>query len=935
MKKRIAALLLTFILIFTMEGETIYAMNQETAGQFTSEVGTEESEDPADGEIQTESPKEEVQNCTVTFDTMGGSSVPPKQVTRGECLDESTVAIPEKTGYLFNGWTYLYGINYNFSMPVIKDITLQARWTPITYRVQFNGNGGTGSMAEQLLTYDQSAVLNKNQFYRKGYLFEGWKLNGVGEYADGDSVKNLTSKNNATVVLKAVWRVGNYKVRFHANGGTGNMKDQAFTYGASQKLSANAYKRSGYTFAGWNTKKDGTGISYKNKQKVKSLTDKDGQTITLYAIWKGKTYYVKYDGNGANSGSMGNSTHIYGTNSRLSTNKYKKKGYTFAGWNTKKNGTGTTYKNAGAVSGLTTKQNGTVTLYAKWKAVKYTITYHMKGGKFKNSYKKTYTIDSKTFTLPKPSKKGYDFDGWYRDAKYKKRVDKIQKGRTGNITLYAKWVRCNTKATSKSAKITYCNATGKGKIKVKATVKKRIASSDDYYYLVYTNPSSKKAYKMAARTYKKKGLTFSLKTSENQGYALANYRIAVKKNGKYRIISSNAYIKNPERAAKNKSSYRLGKTKKGIQFSSNMAEIKKSGAKNTFLNVTTSMVCNGNVPYEYNGKTYYFNNMNHYRQIVSECNRNKINVSMQILLDWTWRNTDLIASKARVPGAAPYYTWNTTSNASREKMEAIFCYLGEIFGQKKCYVSNWILGNEINNPEGWNYKGNLSKTSYFRSYAVAFRSLYYAVRSQYSNARVFICVDNLWNTSVSGGYSAKTSITTFVKELNKIQKGIKWNLAYHAYSYPLTNTDVWNGYQISHEESSPYVTMENLEVLTNYIQKKYGSSVRIILSEQGYTSTRGEKNQAAAIAYSYYIAACNPMIDAFIIRSYSDHPVEVEQGLSMGISGKKAFTVFKYMDTWKSTKYTKKYLKVIGAKSWKQIVRGYKYTRIWRMYRRG
>lgn len=917
MKKRIAAMFLAFVLIFTTESETIYASNQDTAGQFASELETEEE-----------------RNYTVTFDTAGGSVVPSMQVAKGTCLDESMVAIPEKKGYLFQGWTSAIGLEYDFSRPVYYNMTLRAKWTPITYRVRFSGNGGSGTMADQVFTYDQTAALNLNQFYRKGYLFEGWKFEGVGEYADGAAVKNLSDQNNATIVLKAIWRAGNYKVHFHANGGTGNMKDQVFNYGASQKLSSNVYKRSGYTFAGWNTKKDGTGISYQNKQKVKSLTDKNGATVTLYAMWKGKPYQVRYDGNGADSGSVGNSSHVYGTNSRLNTNNFRKKGYTFAGWNTKKDGTGTTYKNGGVVSGLTTKQNKTVTLYAKWKAVKYTITYYKKGGKFSNSYKNTYTIATKTFTLPKPTRKGYDFDGWYKDTKYKKRVDKIQQGRTGNLTVYAKWVRCTRKAKSNSAKITYCNATGTGKVKVKATVKKRIASSDDYYYLVYVKPDSKQPYKMAARSYKKKNLTFSLKTSENQGYVLSNYRIAVKKNGKYRVISSSAYVKNPERAAKNKSRYRLGKTKKGIQFSNSMAEIKKCGAKNTFLNVTTSMVCNGNVPYEYNGKTYYFNNMNPYRKIVSECNRNKINVSMQILLDWTWRNTDLIASKARTPGAAPYYTWNVSSNSSREKMEAIFCYLGEIFGQKNCYVSNWILGNEVNNPDGWNYKGNMSKNSYFKTYAIAFRSLYYAVRSQYANARVFVCMDSCWNTA-ENGYSAKSSITAFVKELNKLQKGIKWNLAYHAYSHPLTNTNVWNGYGISHETSTPYITMENIQVLTNYIREHYGSSVRVILSEQGYSSAHGQKNQAAAIAYSYYIAACNPMIDAFIIRSYEDHPVEVAQGLSMGIAGKKSFQVFKYMDTWKSEKYTKKYLKVIGAKSWKQVVRGYKKSRTRKMYRKG
>ena len=76
------------------------------------------------------------------------------------------------------------------------------------------------------------------------------------------------------------------------------------------------------------------------------------------------------------------------------------------------------------------------------------------------------------------------------------------------------------------------------------------------------------------------------------------------------------------------------------------------------------------------------------------------------------------------------------------------------------------------------------------------------------------------------------------------------------------------------------------------------------------------------------------MVDSFIIRSYYDHPVEVAQGLRMGIKGKEAFTVFKYMDTTKFNRYTKRYLKLIGGKSWKKLVPNYKKSRIYKMYTR-
>lgn len=765
------------------------------------------------------------------------------------------------------------------------------------------------------------------ELLRPGYLFQGWKDTAGASYSFGQPLSgNLT--------LNASWKAITYKIHFNPNGGTGSMNDQSFTYGKTKTLAANKYKRSGYTFIGWNTKKEGTGTSYANKEKVKSLSQKQGETIHLYAMWQGYSYRIHYEGNGATSGAMADSVHVYGTKSLLNKNSFKRKGYTFAGWNTQMDGKGKTYKDKAAVTDLTAAKNQTITLYAKWKAITYKITYKPNKGKMPSSVRKSYKVNTKTFTLPKPTRKGYDFDGWYKDKKFKKRADQIKTGSTGNLTLYAKWVKCTRKPTANAAKIKSCKAVKTSTVQVKATVKNRIASSDDYYYLVYMDPIRNTLYKMAAKAYKKKNITFTLKTTDNQGYATSKFGIAVKKDKKYHLISNASFVSKPEKAAGNKTKYNPGKTKKGIQFYSDVNEITDCNAKQYFLNLTVSMLAdNGTVPYLYNGKTYYFNSMDYYKQIVQECNRKKVVVTMQIMLDWHAGNTDLINLQARKPGAL-YYSWNIYSNASREKMEAMFCYLGMIFGQKNCYVSNWVLGNEVNHPAGWNYAGSMSDDAYFQTYAYAFRALYYAVRSQQANAHIFICTDNYWSPSRGRRYGAKQVIDNFAVHLNKIQKGLKWNLAYHAYSFPLTYTRVWNGYGITNTINTPSVTMKNLKVLTDYIKNTYGSSVRIILSEQGYSSGQGEDLQAAALAYSYYIAACNPMIDAFIIRSYKDDPVEVAQGFLLGIQGKEAFDVFKYMDTSQASQYTDKYLGVIGAGSWSQVVPGYKASRIRSMYRR-
>jgi uncharacterized repeat protein (TIGR02543 family) len=957
-KKRILSILLAAVLLFTMDAGSLYAMElpqgsrqygeESQEGNETGDETEDDDETKVDNETDDEikdddETKEDEENWrTVYFELDGGTTAEGEkrftmEVKDGETVDAAAVLDVEKRGYLFQGWLDSEGNYYVFDAPVTEDITLSASWTPITYRIQFDLNGGEGKPpAGQIVAYDEKLTLPRSECHRKDYVLIGWEQEGVGIYQENSIVMNLADAEGAVVVLKAVWRRGQYKVRFHANGGSGKMEDEAFSCGKSKKLTKNKFTRSGYSFAGWNTRKDGKGVSYKQQQSVSFANQKDGSTVTLYAMWKGNSYKVNYNSNGGKSGKVSSSKHVYGSPSKLRANSFKRKGYKFVGWNTQKNGKGKTYKSGAKVSKLTTKAGGTVTLYARWQAVSYKIKYDTKKGKLPKKAKKSYKITSKTFDLPIPTRKGYDFDGWYKDKKCRKRVGYLKKGNTGNKKYYAKWVKCTRKPSKKYAKITLCKATATGKIKFKATVKKRVASSDDRYYLVYVNPLNGKPYKMAKRAYKKKKLSFTLKTSENQGYALAMFGVAVKKKGKYYLVSEPSYVKNPEKAARNKSKYKLGKTKKGMQFYNNtMDEIVDCNARNTFLNLTLSSVyTNPAVAYKYNGKTYYFSAMDSYRQLVSECNKKGINVTVQILLDWVEGQTNLIDSRARIGGAAPYYTWNVRSNGAREKMEAVFSYLGKVFGTKKCYVSNWVLGNEINNPRNWNYAGAMSENSYFTVYAYAFRSLYYAVRSQYSNAHVFICMDNLWNTSVAGGYSVKHSISSFVSHLKRVQKGLKWNLAYHAYSAPLTYTNFWDGYGITGDENSPYITMKNLNVLTDYIKRHYGSSVRVILSEQGYSSNWGQANQAAAIAASYYIAACNPMVDAFIIRSYQDHPVEVAQGLPMGIKGKEAFEVFRHMDTAATFQYTDRYLGLIRITAWNQLVPGFSARRLYTMYRR-
>ena len=329
--------------------------------------------------------------------------------------------------------------------------------------------------------------------------------------------------------------------------------------------------------------------------------------------------------------------------------------------------------------------------------------------------------------------------------------------------------------------------------------------------------------------------------------------------------------------------------------------------------------------YLYKGKTYYFRRdvANQYAYTARDYERDGAIVYAILLLGWSSK-TQLIAPGAREYGYA-YYAWNTKDKKVKEQLEATITYLAEYcckVSKTGPGIAGWIVGNEVDNFDTWNYAGTSNIDKYTKIYADTFRLVYNATKSVYANARVYVSLDHMWAMSNEGSYGSKAFLETFDSIL-KSEGNIDWDIAYHPYPVPLTNADFWNNDFISSKDSSPIINMKNLSVLTNHVKKYYGKDKRVILSEVGFTSQSGEKVQAAAIAYAYYMAEFNPLVDAFIMRSLEDAQIEVEQGLSFGIKGKYAYDVYKYMDTPSSEKYTKFALKIIKAKSWKSIVPKY------------
>ena len=700
--------------------------------------------------------------------------------------------------------------------------------------------------------------------------------------------------------------------------------------------------KTGYIFKEWNTKEDGTGETYKPGDSIKKLLEtadmakqaqKTSERTEVGEEIKPEKDVMQEENDVAQMDSASweektdkaemqiSDTENDGTSPDISTDKAIAAGDTTA-----------------------------ITLYAIWeKASEYKITYKLNKGKNNTANPKTYTSEDE-IKFKKPTRSGYHFVGWYTDSKYKNQISVIEKGSEGSLTLYAKWTK-EISPSAKAASLDYVKGTKANTITVSATVSNYVKSSDGYYYLVYVDSNSGKVKKTVGKVKKpekaKGKITFKLNISGHPEYAQGKFAIGIKKSkSAYSVISPKSYVSNPEKLGTNTAAYFVPGTKKGIQ-ATDINELTDTKSKTVFFNLYISDLMrkdSGVETYKYNGKTYHFNGLYGYVYLVQQCNAKGIQVTAQISIDRNASTQSFITGNSPYAETA-YYGWNTDNSTTRQTMEAMFAYLGEKFGKNNCYISNWILGNEVNSASGYYYVGNVSFSKFISMYSEAFRCLYNAVKSSRGSSKVFICLDNCWNqkNAFTICYSARSTLESFAAKISDMQKDVNWNLAYHAYNQPLSDSQFWSGANASmftsDANTTTFITMRNIQTLTDYVKNRFGSNTRIILSEQGFSSTYGgQANQAAAIALAYYKAACNPMIDAFIIRSYKDEAHEVTQGLAMGLkdaNGKKktAYNVFKNMDSSNSLKYTEKVLKSqVG--NWKSLVPGYSTGKISSMYRK-
>ena len=364
----------------------------------------------------------------------------------GYTLDLNTVTKPAKTGSVFTSWLVAEGegsIQDNILTITSASVTLTAQWEAITYTVIYGGEGI--SLGNLSFNYDgnqftaQGVAAELAQPQRTGYAFMGWKY---GDDVIADTLAELFSKTNlgdsaqATVEisLTAEWSPNTYTVVFNANGATGDMLPQSFTYGTSQALIKNAFSRTGYTFLGWAKTNDAKAEEYADNASVNNLTAEDGATVTLYAVWQANGYTVTFDANGEGvTGEMQAQSFTYGQSVTLNANNFEREGYHFLGWSTSKESNNVVYADKAEIGSL---QSTGLTLYAVWEINTYTVTFNTDGGSAVQSQTVAHG-DKAAMPESAPEKDGYKFAGWYvGETEFKFEETEI----TENITITAKWV---------------------------------------------------------------------------------------------------------------------------------------------------------------------------------------------------------------------------------------------------------------------------------------------------------------------------------------------------------------------------------------------------------------------------------------------------------------------------------------------------------------
>lgn len=466
------------------------------------------------------------------------------------------------------------------------------------------------------------------------------------------------------------------------------------------------------------------------------------------------------------------------------------------------------------------------------------------------------------------------------------------------------------------------------------------ASDDAYFYLFHAACyedgvlSGEPVAQNAKRRY------WKVRFSYQKEYLFDQFIPALLLDGEYVPLGCGVYLLNPEALAENQDPYPDVGSKKGLLLDPTMlktTELTDLGVKHAIYNIPLSHIMGETtneflptIEYEYEGTTYLFNGaaINGYDELFVYLNDLGMCTTAVVLNDWNEDYPELVHPEARdQESGAYYYMFNAADAEGVKTMEAVASFLASRYdGDEYGIVHSWVIANEINQNKIWNYLDTADVAYYAEEFERGMRIFYQAIKSEYANARVYFSIDHDWNSNKTAStkyFNAKDVIRAF-NDAALSHGNYDWGIAIHPYPQPMTRVNYWSQHYDKTQDAE-IVSIMNLGVLTDFLsQEKYldtnGEVRSITITELGFSSKSGEKLQAAAFAYCYYITEANPYIDAFIMNRQTDAPEEVKQGLAFGIyeydhSEKYIKDVFRYIDTDQAQEHTEFMLNILEAES--------------------
>lgn len=280
-----------------------------------------------------------------------------------------------------------------------------------------------------------------------------------------------------------------------------------------------------------------------------------------------------------------------------------------------------------------------------------------------------------------------------------------------------------------------------------------------------------------------------------------------------------------------------------------------------------------------------YQNTDAFMPIAKKCKKNGMTFTMILLNGFGAKDSNLLPVSEPVPGVGNYAFNSTTPEGER----AVRNYARTTARYYADYVSNWVIGNEINDAAMWDYNGISDINAHAESYAKTFRIFYEEIKAANPQARVFIPFDMRWKATND---PLRYTVSEYLPKLNALLKDTEYGIAWHPYPvHFFTKPEFMDDDGISFDiNTTPNINMKNLNLLTDYMQNvdmlaPDGSVRHLILSEQGFTSAceNGEERQANAIVEAYKIAKENPHVDAFYLVRHVDAQSQVDAGGAFGL----------------------------------------------------